>query len=62
MSFVPILNKEKCDNCEECMEVCPVDIFEIKNGEVVVFDCNDCLGCESCVEVCEEEAIVIEEY
>ncbi|MGD8777239.1 MAG: 4Fe-4S binding protein, partial [Syntrophobacterales bacterium] len=45
----------------ECVEVCPVDVFEMVDGKADPVNAEECLGCESCVEVCEFEAITVEE-
>jgi len=61
MAFNPIVDDSKCAGCEECVEVCPVDVFEMQEGKSVAVNAEECLGCESCVEVCEEDAITVEE-
>jgi NAD-dependent dihydropyrimidine dehydrogenase PreA subunit len=55
------VDKAKCDGDEECVEVCPVDVFEMVDGKADPVNAEECLGCESCVEVCEAEAITVEE-
>lgn len=55
------VDKEKCAGCESCVDVCPVDVYEIQDGKAEPVNADECLGCESCVEVCEEGAITIEE-
>ena len=60
MAFNPIVDEEKCAGCEECVDVCPVEVFEMQDGKSVAVNAEECLGCESCVEVCEEGAIVVE--
>jgi len=61
MAFNPIVDESKCSGCEECVEVCPVDVFEIVDGKSSPVNSEECLGCESCIEVCEDDAIVVEE-
>ena len=61
MAFNPIVDEEKCVGCEECVDVCPVEVFEMKDDKSVPVNAEECLGCESCVEVCEEAAIIVEE-
>jgi NAD-dependent dihydropyrimidine dehydrogenase PreA subunit len=61
MAFTPTVDEEKCVGCEECVDVCPVEVFEMQDGKSVPVNAEECLGCESCVEVCEESAITVEE-
>lgn len=61
MAFNPIVDEEKCVGCEECVDVCPTEVFEMEDGKSKPVNAEECLGCESCIEVCEEDAIVIEE-
>ena len=61
MAFNPIVDEEKCAGCEECVDVCQVEVFEMQDGKSVPVNAEECLCCESCVEVCEEGAIVVEE-
>jgi len=48
---------ERCDGCGECVEVCPADVYEIKNNVAVPVNSDECTECCSCVEVCPTEAI-----
>ena len=59
--YQPEINIEKCTGCGECVEVCPVDVYELQDEKSTVVNGEECLGCESCVEVCETEAITITE-
>ncbi len=61
MAFNPTVDVEKCEGCEECVDVCPVEVFEMVDGKSSPVNAEECLGCESCVEVCEPGAIVVEE-
>lgn len=61
MAYVPEVDQEKCVGCGECVEVCPVDVYELQNEKSVVVNEDECLGCESCLEVCEEGAITLTE-
>ena len=31
MAFNPIVDEEKCAGCEECVDVCPVEVFEMQD-------------------------------
>jgi len=61
MGYEVVVDPEKCEGCEECIEVCPVDVYELVDDKSVPVNAEECLGCESCVEVCEHEAITVTE-
>ena len=61
MGFTVTVDEEKCEGCEECVDVCPVEVFEMENDKSTPANADECLGCESCVEVCEPGAITVEE-
>ncbi len=61
MAWNPVVNAEKCTGCEECVDICPVEVFEMENEKSVPVNVEECMGCESCVESCEAEAITVEE-
>jgi NAD-dependent dihydropyrimidine dehydrogenase PreA subunit len=55
------VDQEKCIGCEECVNVCPVDVFEMQDEKSVPVNVEECIGCESCIEVCEQDAITVTE-
>ena len=55
------VDEEKCIGCGECVEICPVDVYEMQNEKSVPVNADECIGCESCVEVCEQDAITVTE-
>lgn len=61
MAFNVVVDPEKCDGCEECVDICPMEVLELQDGKSVPVNPEDCEGCESCIEVCETGAITVEE-
>lgn len=61
MGWNVTVDADKCVGCGECVDVCPVEVYELNDGKSVAVHEEECLGCESCVEVCEANAIVVEE-
>jgi NAD-dependent dihydropyrimidine dehydrogenase PreA subunit len=55
------VDKSKCDGKGECVDTCPVTVFEMKDGKSEPVNMDECLGCESCVEVCPVGAITVKE-
>ena len=61
MPFTPTVDPNKCEGCEECVDICPMEVFEMQDEKAVPVNAEDCEGCESCVEVCEAGAITVTE-
>jgi len=61
MGWTVTVDTDKCNGCGECVDVCPVEVFELQDGKSVVVNEDECLGCESCAEVCEPGSITVEE-
>jgi len=55
------VDEEKCIGCGDCVDVCPVDVYEMQDEKSVPVNVEECIGCESCVEACEQEAITVTE-
>ena len=62
MGWTVTVDADKCTGCGECVDVCPVEVYELQEGKSAVVNEEECLGCESCVEVCEASAITVEEH
>ena len=61
MAWQVIVDKDKCTGCGECVDVCPVSVYELKGGKSDPVNEDECIGCESCVEACPVEAITVKE-
>jgi len=54
------INKD-CDICKKCVDVCPQNIYEIKNNQILVNKDKllSCHYCEACLDACPKNAIAI---
>ena len=55
-----VVDESKCIGCSVCVETCPNDVLESKDGHPCAVRQESCEGCEVCVAVCDQEAIEIE--
>ena len=59
--YVITVDNEKCTGCEECVNNCPVTVFQMTDGKSDPYQANECVYCESCLNVCPSAAITITE-
>ncbi|MBA4416294.1 MAG: ferredoxin [Syntrophus sp. (in: bacteria)] len=57
----PYISKKLCENCKECIDICPYEVFACKEGDVIVHAPEDCIECTSCVEMCPNKAIYMDD-
>ncbi|MEW5955555.1 MAG: 4Fe-4S binding protein [Candidatus Micrarchaeota archaeon] len=52
---------DKCTGCGVCVKVCPMNIYEMKNGKTSVKPGaeDDCIQCHACEVNCPVKAITI---
>ncbi len=58
------IDPEKClgpEKSGECVRICPVNIFEVKDGKTVIQEANEdeCILCRLCLDKCRGSAIAI---
>ncbi len=47
------INEKLCDGCGACIDICPKNIFALKNNKIIIQNnFEECTLCNSCVEVC----------
>ena len=56
-----VVDKDKCNGDEECVDACPSQVFEMVDGKSDPVNMDECLGCETCIETCPEGAITVTE-
>lgn len=52
-----VVDKETCDGCGDCVDVCPSEVFELVEGKAEPIRVDDCIECCACVEACPKGAI-----
>jgi NAD-dependent dihydropyrimidine dehydrogenase PreA subunit len=48
---------DKCTGVGDCVDMCPVEVFEVKDGKAVPVNIDECTECCACVTACPNEAI-----
>jgi uncharacterized protein (DUF362 family)/ferredoxin len=54
----PVLDRELCDRCGRCVEVCPVDAIDLEKLRILYDRCKE-VRCMRCFEACTRKAIRI---
>jgi len=55
-----VIDESKCNGCGVCVQNCPRNVLEIKDGKVTVSKLLDCNLCRYCEIVCPTKAIRVE--
>ena len=54
------IDYEACEDSRFCFEVCPEDVFVLRNSQIVVDNADNCTMCWLCVNNCPTGAVTIE--
>jgi Fe-S-cluster-containing hydrogenase component 2 len=54
-----IVDKEKCNGCESCVEDCPSEAITMADEKADI-NVETCVDCGVCVDTCPSEAITME--
>lgn len=54
------LSSERCTGCGTCLEVCPHNVFALKNKKVVILDRDRCMECGACAMNCPFRALSVD--
>lgn len=52
------VNLDLCVAAEECVDVCPVNVYEIIDGKVDASNIGNCIACIACQDACPNDAIL----
>lgn len=53
------LNKAACVGCGRCEEVCPHQVFSLKDRKAVIVDLDGCMECGACRRNCPADALSV---
>ena len=56
--MIPVVHRDRCTGCGDCVEVCPSQGIEMVEG-IAVIDERLCEECGVCVDECPEGAIAL---
>ena len=54
----PVIDRDKCIKCADCVTICPVGALSMRNDKPM-FDYSKCIRCYCCQEVCPAKAIYL---
>jgi NAD-dependent dihydropyrimidine dehydrogenase PreA subunit len=54
------LSPERCNGCSRCAEVCPHDVFAIRDRRAFIADLDACMECGACMRNCPAGAIGVD--
>ncbi len=57
--YIAVVNWKKCTGCGDCIDACPVKVFEMSDGQCVPQRAAECINCGNCPEICPDDAIGI---
>ncbi|RZN62971.1 DNA-directed RNA polymerase subunit D [Methanonatronarchaeum sp. AMET6-2] len=52
---------DECDNCGDCVEICPRNVYTLEDNEIKITNPEACSLCSLCVEECHADAITVED-
>ena len=56
-----IIVSDACDGSAVCVDVCPMNVYELVDDKAVPERADDCIMCMACVNACPNQAITVEE-
>jgi len=56
---IPSITHKNCTLCGNCVDLCPMQCFEIKDKKVEITKPKACIGCQACVIQCDPRCIKI---
>ncbi|MGD9566899.1 MAG: mercury methylation ferredoxin HgcB [Sedimentibacter sp.] len=53
------LDADRCTGCGRCIEVCPHNVFELKDKKAMMINRDFCIECGACVKNCPFHAVEV---
>lgn len=62
-AWYPVIDKERCAECEKCHDFCLFGVYTIREGRVKVAQPQNCKNnCPACARICPAKAIIFPKY
>ena len=62
-TWYPVIDRERCTNCNKCHDFCLFGVYSVKHGDVKVTQPQNCKNnCPACARVCPSKAIIFPKY
>ena len=61
VTMYPDVNPETCNGCENCVEICPSEVYQLEGERSNPAHPEDCIECWACVNQCPTESIQLQE-
>ena len=50
--MAPKIKTEECIGCGTCVNVCPMEVWELQEDKAVAVNAEACIECSACVDNC----------
>lgn len=56
------IDYSKCNgsDCLDCLDICPMNVFDVADDVLIIGKLDNCCGCQACIDVCPVNALSLE--